>query len=473
MGFAMARLTRILFAVGIVVVLALGLNVQKGHAQFIPSEKLGIDQQSSTIKIAAVKLDNNLKGGISLENESEKPINRYSISVSKQSEALAEAIEWSIRNEIKVLDVPADLNLSASQEAEELETAKSAGMILIRKMHSVELNKSMVLDIDRAHLVMINNNQLEQQVVEPVLLEENGVSVEDSILRLLDRNPNLTHDQVYNLLTTSAVPYENMPEGTYMINVQRAIELLEMQGAMDRDSTLNFSSAVSLQAAATSAGVASIVPIHVTPSSITWEVAYPVSNAWGNRLELFHQASGTWTDISGTYYTPNGTYLSSNLLSGHRYFGRLTYQVNSQWVVVDAWISTIATGSAEITVQNLSHLSAELKVKFPANQVYGNRIELYNYSTGAWTFVTDYFTADGNYTVSNLTPGTSYFARMLWQSGSEWQLKDVNFGTPGITGSYQYEYDSKGRLKTVKDAFNNVVATYTYDENGNLKRIQK
>ncbi len=439
MGYAMARLTKILFALGIAVALATALNVQEGNAQS--------NLKPVPLKVAAVQLDNHLQSGISIENVNDKQIQRYSISASNQPGALAEAIEWSIRNEVKILELPNDSNLSALNEGEELEIAKSAGMILIRKAHSAELNKNLVLDIDKTHLVMINSNEPEQQRTEPILLEENSLSVEDSILLLLDHDPNLTHDQIYNLLTASAVPYGNIPEGVYMINVERAMKLLEMQSSMNRNSTLNFSSGVPLQVTAASAGVASIVPIHVTPSSITWEVAYPVLNAWGNRLELFHQASGTWTDISGTYYTPNGTYISSNLLSGHRYFGRLTYMENSNWVVVDAWISTIATGSSEITVQNISHLSAELKVKFPANQVYGNRIELYNYSTGAWTFVTDYFTEDGNYTVSNLTPGTSYFARMLWLSGSAWQLKDVNFSTPGITGSYQYEYDSKGRLK--------------------------
>lgn len=66
-------------------------------------------------------------------------------------------------------------------------------------------------------------------------------------------------------------------------------------------------------------------------------MACPNSNAYGNRMEVYHEASGTWTDVSGTYYTSNGTYISSNLLSGHRYLGRLTYLENSKWVVVDAW----------------------------------------------------------------------------------------------------------------------------------------
>lgn len=100
-------------------------------------------------------------------------------------------------------------------------------------------------------------------------------------------------------------------------------------------------------------------------------------------------------------------------------------------------------------------------------------MELYNYSTGEWRFVAGYFATDGVYTVSNLTPDTYYCATMLWLSGSDWGVKDVNFSTQRITGSYQYEYDIKGKLKSVKDAANNTVATYLYDENGNLILIQK
>lgn len=416
------KLTKFLFITGIIIALVAGFNFKEGKAQpiskgnsffstssLIGGEMLASEQESvkpSILKVAIVKLDNNMKKGIAIERSSvrsmeelksqlkltdlnpfikqqfnrDDQIERYSISASNQVGTLVEAIEWSIKNEIKVLDVPIDPSSLSPKEVEELETAKSVGVILIRKSHSSETNESTILDIDQNHLLVINNNEGENEASIPILIEEADIPVEESILLLLDHDPNLTHDQIYNLLTTSADPYGNSAESAYMVNTQRALKLLEMRSDKNLDSTATSSSSVSLQATDASPG---------------------------------------------------------------------------------------------LVVQNVSQFSAELNVRFPADRVYGNELEVFNYFTGALIFMTGYYTADGVYTVSNLMPDTIYIARMRWLSGSTWYVMDVNFKTLSLTSIYRYEYDVKGRLQSVKDGDNNTVATFIYDENGNLISIQK
>jgi hypothetical protein len=96
----------------------------------------------------------------------------------------------------------------------------------------------------------------------------------------------------------------------------------------------------------------SITAKNISSHSITWEAMYLNPGAFGNRLEMW-SSDGGWVDISGTYYTTNGSYLVKNLQPGKRYMCRLTYIVNGAWLTTDIWVKTpLLSTTADINKLN-------------------------------------------------------------------------------------------------------------------------
>lgn len=412
--------------------------------------------------------------GIDTYIEKNAQIAFYSIRASTEEASVIKAIEWSITQGIKVLKMPTDHPYLSEEVLLVLGRAKAAGIVLIQKRLETQNRldiESVILDLDQESLKVTSTDGSHDGATTATLVEGEGLKTEDAVLLLLGINPNLTHEQIYNVLTVSANPIGSIEKGIYQININRAMELLLIQMRSNQEME-PVSRSQSLRATVASTGVPSIVATNVTANSVTWQVSYPTPNAYGNRLELWHPGSGAWTNVSGTYNTSDGAYVSNNLQSDNAYMGRLTYLRDGTWIVVDTWVTTL-TNTAELKVDTISSAFAQLKATFPNNSVYGNRLELCNKSTGQWIFVSDYYAVNGTYQVSNLTANTEYFARMLWRSGEEWKLIDVHFKTPESPGAYQYEYDSRGRVKTAKDLKNGQTLIYIYDENGNLISIKK
>lgn len=87
----------------------------------------------------------------------------------------------------------------------------------------------------------------------------------------------------------------------------------------------------------------SIPSIKMTSNSettITFDVIYPDSNAYGNRLELWDSVANRWYEIHPKYHMINGSYTFDNLPTGRRYVGRLTYLSNDKVKYIDVNVYT-------------------------------------------------------------------------------------------------------------------------------------
>ncbi|MFF2889046.1 hypothetical protein [Paenibacillus sp. NPDC057967] len=412
-----------------------------------------------------------------------KQVEKYTIFISDSRDSLISAINWSLDNQIKVLELPTNKDDFTGEERKAIRMASEKGLIIIRTAIGIE--ESYELD----KVITINKENSAQKVSEKALIESysieknqiaskkytlaEGTTSIEIILLMLSVNPNMNQLQVNNLLEISSNPIGILDNNDYEINVPRILEyMLLMKNAPNQMSDFNMQS----QSLATTANTTlpSITASNITTNSITWKVVYIDPNAYGNRLELYDFTTSQWTDISGTYYTKNGNYITSNLRPGNTYMGRLTYLANGAWVKVDQTVSIVAVVQPSITSSNVQSKFATVNVVFPANAVYGNQIELYHYPSGQWTRIASDRAENGAYAIYNLNPGDQYYVKMNWYDNG-WKNKGINFTTSlgNQALSIKYEYDSNGRLIYIRDSNNNIIATFTYDDNGNMKSVQK
>ncbi|WP_379138276.1 fibronectin type III domain-containing protein [Paenibacillus sp. sgz500958] len=229
-------------------------------------------------------------------------------------------------------------------------------------------------------------------------------------------------------------------------------------------------------------GVPTITGVKTNQNTISWNVSYITSGVYGNRLEMYNSKLG-WVDISKTYYTTNGSYSVSNLDFG-TYMGRLTYLSNGSWVTVDQWIELADTPKIE-RVKSTNN-SITWKVIYPASGVYGDRLEMYS-TVGGWVDISKtYYTVNGEYTSTNLTPNVYYMGRLTYLSSLEgkWYTVDLQVLTNQLSQPVNLTFaktnnsvklnwseplDTRGQLLKYKIYNNNVLIgttdhlNYTYD----------
>jgi len=88
---------------------------------------------------------------------------------------------------------------------------------------------------------------------------------------------------------------------------------------------------------------ASITEVGRTSTTLSFSVTFPVSGAFGNRLELWDSVTGQWREIGSSMNLANGTYTFTNLPVGRVFVARVTFLENGSWRTVDIHASTLAS----------------------------------------------------------------------------------------------------------------------------------
>jgi|GEM_PF-3552999 len=77
--------------------------------------------------------------------------------------------------------------------------------------------------------------------------------------------------------------------------------------------------------------------------------------------------------------------------------------------------TVFAIGTPTISLIEKTDTSLTYKVTYPEQNVYGNRLELYDLTNDEWRQIApDFYLNDGTYTFFNLAPGTDYRASLTW-----------------------------------------------------------
>lgn len=70
-------------------------------------------------------------------------------------------------------------------------------------------------------------------------------------------------------------------------------------------------------------------------------------------------------------------------------------------------------------------------------------------------------------------PGQTYYIKIVGANGQH-SFLPYSFKVTSMSLKWKYNYDSRGRLTSITDDMSNeTIATYLYDENGNLKKIEQ
>lgn len=407
-----------------------------------------------------------------------------------------EGIQWAVDNGIDIIDLSYVTDELIEKIQPSIQNAQSNGMIFLRNRSVDVLSDSknfnfILSSFENANTSMnyIPNPYIDDETKEtdnlstvvdqgslstPIFIAHNKFELLELIQYLLYIDPSLDTEQIRNLLVVSANPTGDINSNLLLLNPTRTVELIQYQINSGLSSDKNVDAGMKFEES--NVFMSSIAPQitaeNITTNSITWQVNYMNPNAWGNRLELYDYTSNKWYDVSGTYYTQNGTYTSENLIPGNTYKGRLTYY-SQGWIVVDTVVTTIALGNASLQMTEITDVSVNMNVNYPSNAVYGNRLEIYNRDTGEWRFITtNYLTESGVYHVDGLTPSTRYTGRMLWYSNG-WKTFDVYFETLIPAEKINYEYDVNGRLIKIRNQYTDTELFFSYDENGNLISVRK
>ena len=171
---------------------------------------------------------------------------------------------------------------------------------------------------------------------------------------------------------------------------------------------------------------ASITLAERTTTTLSFNVVYPVSGAWGNRIELQDRVTGHWREVGNSFHVTNGTYTFAGLVPNRSYMGRLTYYQNG-WRTVDLVVSTAAYPS--ITSAQRTATTLSFNVTFPVSGAWGNRIELQDTVTGQWREVGNSFHAtNGTYTFTGLVSNRLYMGRLTYYQHG-WRTVDFFVST--------------------------------------------
>ena len=259
---------------------------------------------------------------------------------------------------------------------------------------------------------------------------------------LWSKNLKLSNSTISGLLDLSALDIGDATiYGNGLVDASYALEIYDAYTKPDKskdnsnngkrvskDKKNNAGSSVSASSASFSAS-------NITSSSVTWNATFPVSGQYGDRVETWNSTDG-WRDVSGTWYTTNGSYTSYGLRAGESYMGRLTWYDygTSLWNSIDQWITTPGN-SASFTASNITSSSITWNAIFPVSGQYGDRVETWN-STDGWRDVSGtWYTTNGAYTSSGLRAGNSYMGRLTWYDYgvSLWKSIDLWVTTPSPT----------------------------------------
>ena len=182
-----------------------------------------------------------------------------------------------------------------------------------------------------------------------------------------------------------------------------------------------------------------------TSTSLTFNAVFPVSGAWGNRIELEDRVTGQWREVGNSFFATNGTYTFSGLVANRTYMGRLTYYQNG-WRTIDLHVST--TANASITLAARSSSSLSFNVIYPVSGAWGNRIELQDTVTGQWREAGNSFhVINGTYTFSGLVANRTYMGRLTYYQNG-WRTVDL-FATTEAAAPTQLPQPGNVRTESV------------------------
>lgn len=404
---------------------------------------------------------------------------------------LQSAINWVIENDAQVLQLNLENNEEISIEAQNLvKKAIESGTLLIIDDSYEFLNGEsdqvlrVLTDTDYQRLGSYDSYSVDQNydIRDSVVIIPEHYNILEALSILLKTKPSLTNEQLLNVIQASTDPIFPSNSHYGYFNLNRAIELINEMSMIEKVKTMNDNPIISSIEATRnnslslsnvlSSTTPGITAANITSNSITWNVKYITSGIWGNRLEYHDFTSGSWSDLSQSYYTQNGSYTSTNLIPGNLYLGRLTYYVD-KWYTVDINVSTEALYSPSFLIEDITSNTFTINVKFPANSVYGNELFVHDLVTNEKKNVTNSNkTANGKYTVSGLVTNRQYKVQMGWYKDG-WQALYQTVTVKPQVNQLSYSYDIAGQLIQIQDQAGKILAKYTYDLHGNLLRVQK
>lgn len=152
-----------------------------------------------------------------------------------------------------------------------------------------------------------------------------------------------------------------------------------------------------------------------TSTSLTFDAWYKTNNI-NNRIRYYDYYTGAWND----FVRPNATtgrYTLPGLSLGTYYKVRVAAKVSDVWYYADVIMQTAGAKTPSITLLNQTPTSVTVKVQFPGEYNYGNRVESWRDYDTEWTDVNGagYYSQSGSYTVTGLYPGAKYTFRARYQ----------------------------------------------------------
>lgn len=180
--------------------------------------------------------------------------------------------------------------------------------------------------------------------------------------------------------------------------------------------------------AAFAAGAPAISLVTKTQTSLTFQVAYPQQNAYGNRLQLCNMSNGEWKQIAPDCYLNDGSYTFTNLTPGTDYRASLTWY-DTKWNDIYSYETT--TYPAYLGLDEMTDTTISLKVQYPYPGTWGNHIGIYDTVTGTWSDFNGQaadiapYRTNGIYTQTGLQKGRTYKFYMRWYDPYKEKYEDL------------------------------------------------
>ncbi|WP_157890125.1 S8 family serine peptidase [Paenibacillus sp. DMB5] len=169
---------------------------------------------------------------------------------------------------------------------------------------------------------------------------------------------------------------------------------------------------------------------NVTETSLIVSATFPRSGINGNGLFIKDNSTGQWRDIYGSYSAASGTYYVSGLTPGTSYDVQLVWYTDDthSWTRQERFSYTKTKSyNPTLSVSNITQSTLTIDVTYPISGKHGNGLFLLNQSTNTWSDIYGSWNAtSGRYTISNLSPGTSYVVQQVWYTdySNDWTRQE-------------------------------------------------
>lgn len=243
--------------------------------------------------------------------------------------------------------------------------------------------------------------------------------------------------QLYNTSTNTWTIKENVQDGTHYFNELTPNTVYK--GVLSwHDGIAWHDMYKEIKTFTTTASESLISNSYTTEDSISFHIEFP-SNAYNKKLSL---KRGSTLIAEKTFLSSqhaNGIFTFSNLQPDVEYTGVLSWTEYGTLKTKQMNIRTLASESStngfpSITCKSIGTNSIEVDFSYPNSSNYGNRLQLYNYSTGEYQQASpDLHMANGTHKFNNLSNNTKYKVYISWNDGS-WQ--DLSLDV--MTGSKVY-----------------------------------